>query len=392
MSQTQSVPDAQAAIVRDLVTRAKTVVVKVGSNVLVGVGDGVIDRRVFCSLVEQIADVVQRGVDVILVTSGAVAVGRRRLRIDPSIRETLARKQALAAVGQPLLMHLYSEEFEFYDRTVSQVLITRDDFADRTRFLNARNTLREIGSLERVIPIVNENDTVANDEIRFGDNDQLAAMTAALVGADLMVVLSDVKGLYTADPVEDPEAELIPLVYADDPQVHALASPPRKTTYGRGGMGSKLRAAQMASASGIPTVIAPGRARGVLRRVLNGDAVGTLLAPNTEKISARKAWLKFGTTPGGVLHVDEGAAEAIIERGTSLLPRGIVRVEGEFAAGGVVDIMDPNDAILARGIANYSSSDLAQIAGLKSAQIEVELGFSNGDVAVHRDDLVLIGE
>lgn len=393
MSNVIPVSTAHAELARHKVGAAQTVVVKVGSNVLVGNGSSVIDRPTFCGLVESLANVANvAGRRIILVTSGAVAVGRRALfgRSVPDERDTLAKLQALAAVGQPSLMHLYTREFEFYGMQVAQVLLTPYDLSERARFLNARRTLRALGRLDRVIPIVNENDTVAHDELRFGDNDNLAALVTNAVGADLLVILSDVDAVYDANPVDHPSARPISIAYGDDPALAELAGGPSAEGYGSGGMSSKVRAGRVACSSGVPTVIAPGRSAGILGRILSGEPVGTLLVPSGDRLSARKAWIGFSTSPTGELHVDAGAAAALRSRGTSLLPTGVTQVDGDFGVGEVVEVVDPNGTVVGRGLVAYAATDLIKIAGLPSRSIQSTLGFHNGDAVVHVDDFALV--
>ncbi|MCB9506904.1 MAG: glutamate 5-kinase [Myxococcales bacterium] len=378
---------------RRRVTAAKTVVVKVGSNVLVGSGSSVIDRPTFCHLVESIANVTAAASrKVVLVTSGAVAVGRRRVFGESGPQradESLARKQALAAIGQPELMHLYAEEFGFYGRRVAQILLTRDDVSDRQRFLSARSTLRDLASLPSVVPIVNENDTVANDEIRFGDNDSLASLVVSVVGADALIILSDVAAVYTADPTRSADARALDAVYGDDAALQAIAGPTGTTSYGSGGMLSKVRAARAACSFGVPTVIAPGRAPGVLGRILSGEPVGTLVVPRDARLSSRKAWIGFGAQPEGVVLIDEGAAAALRRGGRSLLPGGVTGVVGDFARGASVELRS-DGVTVARGLVAYDAEDLQRIAGRASADIVAVLGYHHGDAIVHVDDLVLL--
>lgn len=390
----EAVDPERVAAARQALSSARRVVVKVGSNVLLGAGRSRLDRRVFCELVLQIDAAL--GVSdrrVVLVSSGAVALGRRTLpagAVPPSgAGASVTDKQALAAIGQPALMHAWATEFGHHDRRVAQILMSRDDFHVRERFLNARRTLRRLMDLPDVLPILNENDTLSWEELRFGDNDALAALTTTLIEADLLVLLSDVPGLHTGDPRSTPDAERIPLAYADDPALAALCAPPVVGGPGSGGMASKVAAARSAAAFGVPTVIACGKEPGALSATLAGDPHGTLLLPRESRLSARKAWLRFGRRPEGVLQVDAGAARALTEQGRSLLPSGIVRVDGEFSPGGAVEIIGPDGVAIARGLAAYGAEDLRVIAGQHSGRIEALLGWSGGSAAVHRDDLVL---
>lgn len=387
-----SVDAASIAEAREQIRQARRIVVKVGSNVLVGGGAGVVNRRVFCALVEELA-VLDDAPDrrIFLVSSGAIAIARRQLGIKKVTRDSMARKQALAAVGQPTLMKLYAQEFDLYDRTAAQVLISPENLGERERFLNARNTLRELADIENVITVINENDTTSTAEIRFGDNDNLGALVCSLVDADLMIILSDIDGLYTADPSSDPNAKHISVVWADDPALKALAAPADPTGPGSGGMGTKLRAAKVVGSTGIPTVIAPGRQLNILHSILNGDEVGTLFIPR-ERLHARKSWLAHASLPAGTIVVDDGAANAIVQEGGSLLAIGVRSVEGEFELGCPVDIVTTKGDTIARGVANYSSREMAVLAGQPSERIAELIGYHNGDAVVHRDDLALVDE
>jgi glutamate 5-kinase len=393
MNPSFAVREEELEAARTRVRGAQTVVVKVGSNVLVGSGGSAIARPTFCALVESLANLARvAGRRLILVSSGAVALGRsavgdKRVEGRP---EVLAHKQALAALGQGTLMHLYKEEFGFYGWNVAQVLVTRGDFSHRERFLNVRNTLRELGEFPNVIPIVNENDTVANDELRFGDNDNLAAQVSNAVSADVLVILSDVSAIYTADPAFDADARPIPVVYGDDPSLTEIAGPSIGRGFGSGGMRSKVRAAKMACSFGVPTVIAAGREQGVLGRILSVADVGTLVVPRSGGLGARKAWIGFGSVPEGVVVVDDGAVAALAKGGRSLLPAGVVDIDGEFGCGAPVNVSSTVGKIVARGLVAYSHVDLVAIAGRESSEIEETLGYSNGAAVIHADDLVLV--
>lgn len=374
---------------REVCRAAKRVVVKVGTRVLLGDGHPVVDRGVFVRLVQSIADEVQhRGRRLVLVSSGAVGLGRRRL---PEARQTrsLAYLQALAALGQSALMQLYEHEFAFHDLLVGQVLLTQADIDDRRRFINARHTLRLLAEELGAVPIVNENDTVANEELRLGDNDRLAALVSNLFEADLLVILSDVAGLMTADPAEDSAARRIPEVSADDPALEELVwrSP---VGPGRGGMASKIAAARMAASAGVPTVIAPGREPDVVSRVLAGEDLGTLFTPASDAIGSRRHWLRHAVTASGRLLVDAGAVRALVVHKKSLLPSGVTGVEGQFGVGSAVDIAGPDGEVVARGLASYAAADVERIAGRNSSDIFGVLGYKTTDEVVHRDDMVLV--
>ncbi len=371
---------------RNLCAEAKRVVIKVGSRVLVGNGPGTIDRGIFAPLVQEIA---AHATDrkLVVVSSGAVALGRGKLAKSKN-EASLARLQALAALGQSALMQLYEHEFAFHNHLVGQILLTQADIDDRRRFINARHTLKMLTEEMGAIPIVNENDTVANDEIRLGDNDRLAALVALLFEADLLVVLSDVEGLYSSNPATDPNATLLDEVKADDPALDGLVwkSP---TGPGRGGMATKIEAARMAARAGVPTVVAAGRTIGHLSRVLSGEQVGTLFVPADSGISARRLWLLHGVNSAGTIVVDDGAARALQSGGKSLLPSGIIRVDGKFGEGAAIEITHA-DRVIARGLSSYASADIARIAGRQSADIASILGFKNFNSVVHCDDMVIV--
>lgn len=386
----QPVDATSVEAVRERILRAGRVVVKIGSNVLVGGGAGVVNRRVFCGLGEELAVLdATAGRRIFLVSSGGVAVGRRELGVEKSPSDTLEYKQALAAVGQPTLMKLWTQEFQLYNRIAAQVLISPENLGERERFLNARNTLRELGALENVITVINENDTTSTAEIRFGDNDNLGALVCSLVDADLLIILSDIDGLYTADPSADPTAEHLEVVWSDDPALKALAAPVDPTGPGSGGMGTKLKAARVAGEIDVPTIIAPGRRPYVLHEILRGDNIGTLFVPR-DRQHARKSWLAHASLPAGTVIIDDGAARALRKGGGSLLPIGVKSVDGEFEAGSPVDIKTTEDVLVARGIASYSSREMDVLAGQPSDRITELIGFNDGDSVIHRDDLVLV--
>ena len=374
---------------RDL-PNLRRVVVKVGSNVLVGEARTTIDRRVFVDLNASLAELATQGREVILVTSGAVALGRRLLGRAPSAEETLSTKQALAALGQPALMDLYAHELSAYGVLPAQLLMTRDDLNARERFLAARQTLRSLLAFQNVLPIVNENDTLSSEEIRFGDNDHLAALVAHLHEADLLVILSDVVGLCDKDPRHHADALRLPVVSAEDASLEALCTPAQTPGVGTGGMRSKILAARTAAATGVPTLIAPGRQAGVLTRAIAGEDIGTLLLPSSPRLGARKAWLRFASRPAGTVVVDEGARRALLHAGKSLLARGVLSIEGTFPPDSVVAIVGPDHQPLAQGLIAYSAEEARAITGHRSEEISAILGFSRGQALVHRDDLVLL--
>ena len=369
-----------------LVPRAKRIVVKVGTSSLTR--DGQLQPDRFTALARDVAALMEGGRQVVLVSSGAIAVGAHRLgweHTGHSVRE----KQAAAAVGQIGLIELYQRRFGNLDRHVAQILLTRAGLEDRERFLNARHTMLELLRLG-VVPIVNENDTVATEEIRFGDNDNLAATIVNAVGADLLVILTDVEGLYERAPQPgEPTPPLIRTVDTITPAIEAAASG-AGTRFGSGGMVTKLEAAKNAASSGAATVLCHGRTKDVLQRLVAGETHGTLFAPG-DRLRGRKHWLAFTAKTRGRIVIDDGAVRALEERGRSLLPAGVLRVEGTFEIGDSVSCVNQQGEEIARGLTVYSSDDVARLAGRATKEIDRVLGYSNGDEVLHRDDLVLVG-
>ena len=368
-----------------LVPRAKRIVVKVGTSSLTR--DGQLQPDRFTALARDVAALMDKGRQVVLVSSGAIAVGANRLgwqHTGKSVRE----KQAAAAVGQIGLVELYQRRFGNLDRHVAQILLTRAGLEDRERFLNARHTMLELLRLG-VVPIVNENDTVATEEIRFGDNDNLAATIVNAVGADLLVILTDVEGLYEHAPeAGQPTPPLIRTVEAITPEIESAASG-AGTRFGSGGMITKLEAAKNAASSGAATVLCHGRTKDVLQRLVDGEEHGTLFAPG-DRLRGRKHWLAFTAKTRGRIVIDDGAVRALVERGRSLLPAGVLRVEGTFEIGDSVSCVDERGDEIARGLTVYSSDDVAKLAGVATKEIDRVLGYSNGDAVLHRDDLVIL--
>lgn len=363
------------------------IVVKLGTSVLTG-GQDRLCRPRMVDLLRQIAALREVGHSVVLVSSGAVLAGWEQLGF-PTRKSTLAEKQLLAAVGQSQLMHRYAQMAEIYGMTVAQTLLTRDDFRDRRRYLNARTTF--LGCLEKgLLPIVNENDVVAIEEIKVGDNDNLAAQVASLLEADLLIICTDCAGLYTADPRSHPEAELIPVVTQISDDIWALAGGVGSHR-GTGGMRTKIQAAEIATRSGVAVRIVLGEAPDILLRAARGEAVGTLFEAHAERLEARKRWILSETATSSHLRVDAGAAHALVKSGKSLLAAGICKVSGSFSRGQTVRIFDPTGREIARGLSRYDSEDLNLIQGCRSDQIEAILGYSHGAEVVHRDDLVVLG-
>ncbi len=368
-----------------LANETRRLVVKLGTNVLTA-GSDHLHRPRMVELARQIAEVRARGVEAVLVSSGAVAAGRERLQFPPRRRD-LPLKQLLAAVGQSRLMHLYEQIFDLYSIPVAQTLLTRADLRDRHRYLNARNTL--LACLAHgVLPIINENDVVAVDEIRVGDNDNLSALVANLVDADLLLILTDIDGLYTADPRRDPSARLIPEVCAIDKSIYALAG--GSNGRGTGGMRTKIQAADLATHSGTSVVVAAGAEREVIVRVLAGEPLGTRFPAIASRMESRKRWVLAETVLHSRVITDEGAARALTQGGKSLLPAGVVGVEGEFERGQTVRIYSSAGREIARGLAQYDARDLRLIKGLRSTRIAEALGYDYGPEVVHRDDMVIL--
>ncbi len=367
-----------------ILSSVKRIVVKIGSGVI-SKADG-LDLPVLQALSGEVCALRERGYEVILVSSGAVAAGKGDLGISGRPR-TIPLKQAAAAIGQTRLMRAYKEAFLGCGRKVAQVLLTRDDLANRRRYLNARNTLMTLLEYD-IIPIINENDTVVVDEIRFGDNDNLSAMVTNLVEANLLVILSDVEGLYDQDPNRHPEARLIPCVERITEEIEAMAGE-AGSLVGTGGMATKIKAAKRASLYGVGTVIVNGRTPQILSRFFDGEELGTYFLPATDRMAAKKHWIAFTKKPRGKLFIDDGGKKAIVEGGKSLLPSGIRGVEGGFDRGDAVRLCDLNGAEFAKGVINYSLAELLRVMGKKTSEIEGILGYKYGDEIIHRDNLVL---
>jgi glutamate 5-kinase len=378
---------------REAARRARRIVVKVGSSILTR--DGALRPRVFADVARQVTGLCDAGREVVVVSSGAIAIGSRELGWDVPGR-SIPEKQAAAAVGQIGLVEIYRRRFARHGRRVAQVLVTRTGLEERERFLNARRTLQTLLGLG-VVPIVNENDTVATEEIRFGDNDNLSATVVNLVGADLLVILTDVDGLYDrppapseAKPSEAHRAgatlyDVVPSISAEIERAAQGSS----SAFGRGGMTTKLQAAQAAARGGAATVLCNGNAKDVLLRVANGERLGTLFLAGS-RLASRKHWLAFTLGTRGELLIDAGAARALCERGKSLLPAGIVEVRGKFGIGDPVACVDASGREVARGLVAYGSEEIRRIARRPAREIPEVLGYSNGDEVIHRDDLVLV--
>ena len=368
-----------------LFDRARRVVLKVGSAVLTD-GQG-LNLRVIEQLARQIGFLHATGREVILVSSGAVAAGRQRLGIDNGQGE-LRIKQALAAIGQGLLMQAYEQAFLEHGLHVGQVLLTHSDLAHRHRYLNVRNTINTLFDFG-AIPVINENDTVSVKELRFGDNDTLGALITNMIGADLFIILTDVECLYTANPADDEAARPVYTVATIDEEVERMAGS-TSSAMGTGGMRSKIMAAKMVASCGAACFIGPGRHENILQDLFSGEMVGTFFLPAAEKVSGRKHWIGHVLRPKGFVIIDDGAREALVNRGKSLLPSGILEVRGEFRVGDPVHCLDGRNRPVAAGLVNYSSANLDRIKGQNSHRIEEILGFHDSDEAIHRDNLLLL--
>ena len=382
----RAVPATVPAVARTTyATRARRIIVKVGTGVL-SKGDLSLHRPTMVALARELSELRGGGRDVVLVSSGAIASGTARLGLKERPR-SIPEKQAAAAAGQVALMWHYEQAFAAHGRRVAQILLTGEDISDRTRYLNARNTLLTLLGYG-VLPIINENDTVAVEEIKVGDNDNLAALVAYLVDADLLVLLSDIDGLYTGDPHRDPTARRIETVDVITPEMERLAG--AEGPLGTGGMVTKLQAAQKAMAAGIPMVIARGRSPGVLGALVQGEPIGTYFRPRTDRLTARKRWIAFAIPPQGTLEVDAGARRALVQGSKSLLPSGVVKVEGGFSAGDAVGLRDPEGREFARGIVNCDAREVDLLRGAKTGDIERLLGYRVLDEVIHRDNLVIL--
>ncbi len=369
---------------KEIIKKTRRIVIKIGSAVLAGEGYDGVDESVFSRLAKDVLSIKDKR-EIVVVSSGAIAIGMKRLGLKEKVK-SIPEKQAVAAIGQGSLMALYEKVFSPLKIRVAQVLLTHDDLSDRHRFLNAKNTLQTL--LEyNAIPIINENDTVAVDEIKFGDNDNLSALVTNLVEADLLVILTDINGLYNKDPKINKDAELIPVV--DDIDRFISAAGRTSGIYGTGGMQTKLDAAKKAAHFGVPTIVANGRERNILKKIFSGEDIGTLFLPMEERLTSRKHWLAFSTRPAGSLILDDGAKNALLKKGKSLLSSGITGIEGNFVSGDAVSCVSPNGKEIARGIVNYSSEEIKRIKGLKTTEIEKVLGYKYFDEVIHRDNLVI---
>lgn len=371
---------------KSIISAVKRVIVKIGSSVLTD-RKGNLSESVFDLLAGDISEIKSKNIEVIIVTSGAIASGMKKLKLNKKPTE-ISMKQAIAACGQSTLIWHYERAFSAFGRDVAQILITHDGLTDRKRFLNARKTLTTLLNMG-IIPIINENDTVAVEEIMLGDNDNLAAHVTSLVEADLLILLTDIEGLYSKDPRNNKDAEFISLIDQIGEEIESIAGDTLGSTT-TGGMKTKIQAARTAAAFGVPTIIANGKSEGVLKDIFEGKDVGTLFLPAKRSLRGRKHWIAFTLKSAGEIVIDSGARKAITSLGKSLLPSGIKGVRGEFGVGESVTCVDESGLKVARGLTCYSSEEIKRIMGRSTADVESILGYKYSDEVIHRDDLAVI--
>lgn len=371
---------------KELLRSVKRVVIKIGSRVLTD-SDGALDMAVIGRICDEIAVLRQQGFEVIVVSSGAIAAGRSELGLTDKPR-TIPHKQAAAAVGQTRLMMAYENSLAHNSLKAAQVLLTSEDLGSRQRFLNARATLDALLGFG-IIPIINENDTVVVDEIKFGDNDNLSALVTNVAEAHLLLILTDIEGFYSADPNIDPDATLIPLIKGITREVERAAGG-SGSTVGTGGMATKVAAAKKAGKNGVATIMVSGKRSGIIIAALQGQEVGTLFFPSGIGLNRRKHWIAYTLKPSGKIIVDDGARNALLKKGKSLLPSGVVQVEGRFERGACVRVCGVDGIEFARGLSDYSSAESVRLVGCKSSEIDGILGYHYGDVIIHRDNMVIL--
>ncbi len=369
-----------------LFDKAKRVVVKVGSAVLT-TGKGM-NLEVIDNLAQEVSFLHNSEREVIVISSGAVAAGRKKIELPDDTELSIKEKQALASIGQSSLMHLYDTAFSRHNKNIAQILLTHSDLANRDRYLNVRNTILTLFKLG-VIPIINENDTVSVEELRFGDNDNLGALISNLIEADMFICLTDVVGLYNGNPASDPTAQPIYTVTEVTPEIETMAGNV-KSSLGTGGMHTKILAAKKVSAGGGSCFIGPGRTRGILQQLFSGEMVGTFFLPKKERMQSRKQWIAHVLKPAGSITIDAGACHAVSKQGKSLLPSGIIKVNGSFGIGEAVNCLDRDNSKIAVGLVNYTSEDINRIRGVHSDAISKILGYKDSDEVMHRDNLVLL--
>lgn len=371
---------------RRLLHKNKRIVIKIGSSIIASHEKGLREERM-AEIAEEVAGLRTEGHEIFLVSSGAILCGMEKLGLTRRPK-TIPLKQAAAAVGQSRLMWAYEKHFEKFQINVAQVLLTREDIADRKRFINARNTLMTLLD-HGILSIINENDTVTVDEIKLGDNDHLAAQITHLVEASMLVILSDVDGLFTADPRKNSEAALIPLIEEVTPEIERIAGEPGAIS-GTGGMATKVQAAKSVAAYGVTTLIVNGTAPGLMQRAFQGESIGSLFLPKPVRLTSKKHWIAHSLKVKGEVVLDEGAAEAILKKGKSLLASGIREVTGKFEVGDAIRCLTPDGKEIAKGLTNYSASEMISIKGIHSSQIEKKLGYKSTDEVIHRDNLVIL--
>ncbi|MEM7009780.1 MAG: glutamate 5-kinase [Thermodesulfobacteriota bacterium] len=371
---------------KSIISEVSRVIIKIGSSVLTDQG-GSLSESIFEKLADQISKICDKNIEVIIVSSGAIASGMKKLGITSRPTE-ISMKQAIAAAGQSTLIWHYERAFSEYNKKVAQILLTLDGLSDRKRFLNARKTLTTVLSMG-IIPIINENDTVAVEEIMLGDNDNLAAHITSLIEADLLIMLTDIEGLYDKDPRANQDAELISLIDRIGKEIENTAGDTVGSTT-IGGMKTKIEAAKKAAAYGVPTIIANGNNGETLEQIFSGEEVGTLFLPSEQSLSGRKHWIAFTLKSSGEIVIDSGATKALTASGKSLLPSGIKEVKGSFGVGESVACIDESGTLIARGLTSYSSAEIVKIMGSKTTDIENILGYKYSDEVIHRDDLVVI--
>lgn len=372
---------------REIIKKAKRIVIKIGSSIITD-EKFVIDENFLTHLALQVSQLRKKGKEIVIVSSGAIAAGMMVLKLKNKPKK-ISEKQALAACGQGFLIHKYSQIFGRYGIITAQILLTSEDIAIRKRYLNAKNTIENLLE-KKIVPIINENDTIAIDEIKLGDNDNLSAQVACLIDADLLIILSDVDGFYEKDPREDRNAKVIEIVTSVDKYMKK-ASKMAGSVVGTGGIYTKLQAAKKAMVAGIPTILAKGKKENVIIDILEGKKVGTLFCPKEKKLSRRKYFIAYNVKPQGEIYIDRGAMEAIVKRGKSLLPSGVIGITGNFKAGDVVNVKFEKE-LVARGLVNYNYMEMEKIKGKKSSEIEDILGYKYDDEVIHRNNMVLIRE
>ncbi len=371
---------------KQLISDIKRVVLKIGSSMLTDSDGNLLESR-FGDITAQVSELRSRGIEVIIVSSGAIASGMKKLGINERGID-IHTKQAIAACGQSSLIWSYEKGFSRFNINVAQILLTHNGFSDRKRFLIARKTIQRLLEMG-IIPVVNENDTVAIEEIMIGDNDNLAALVTSMTEADLLILLTNIDGIYSDDPRKNKNAEFIPVIKEIDNEIKKIGGGTSgKTT--TGGMKTKIEAVKKASAFGVPSIVANGEKSDAIKRIFNGEDYGTLVLPSQDKLRARKHWIAFNLKAAGNIVLDDGARDAILKKGKSLLPSGIKNVEGNFGIGDCIVCLDEKGKEIARGITSYSSDEIQKIAGVKSTEVEKILGYKYSDEVIHRDDLAVV--